>query len=54
MDLTKRVTLAVVIVAADTVLFFIPLTALVLAYILIANPPWFTRFINQLGSPEAP
>ncbi|MFH1242625.1 MAG: hypothetical protein V1689_09730 [Pseudomonadota bacterium] len=28
--------------------FFIPLTALFLAYILVLNPRWFTKFQNTL------
>jgi hypothetical protein len=48
MDLTKRIGLAIGILALDAVLFFLPMTAIFLAYILIFNPPWFRQFINRL------
>ncbi len=48
MDLTKRIGLAVGILALDAVFFFLPLTAIFLAYVLIFNPPWFRQFINRL------
>jgi hypothetical protein len=51
MEMTKRILLAVAILAIDTVFFFLPLTAIFLAYVLIANPPWFRQFINRLDSP---
>lgn len=36
------------IVAADSVAFVLPLTAIFLAYIIILNPPWFRDFLNGL------
>jgi uncharacterized membrane protein len=51
MDLTKRIALALGILVLDAVLFFLPVTAIFLAYVLIFNPPWFRQFINRLEPP---
>jgi len=51
MQRTQRVILAVVILAADLAVFFLPLSAIFLAYVLVFNPPWFRDFINNLGEP---
>jgi hypothetical protein len=48
MDLTKRIALALGILVLDAVFFFLPITAIFLAYVLIVNPPWFRQFINRL------
>jgi hypothetical protein len=33
----------------DLLIFFLPLNALFLVYILIFNPPWFRNFLNNLN-----
>lgn len=48
MGLTKRIGLAIGILVVDAVFFFLPMTAIFLAYVLIVNPPWFRQFINRL------
>ena len=48
MKRTHRTLLAAVILILDVAVFFMPLTAIFLAYILIFNPPWFRDFINNL------
>lgn len=48
MGMTQRVLLAVGIVTIDLVAFFLPLTAIVLAYVIVFNPPWFRNFILNL------
>jgi hypothetical protein len=48
MSLTNRILLAAAILLLDLVVFFFPLTASFLAYIIIFNPPWFREFINHL------
>lgn len=48
MGMTQRVLLAVGIVAIDLVAFFLPLTAILLAYVIVFNPPWFRNFILNL------
>jgi hypothetical protein len=48
MSMINRVLLALGVVALDIVVFFVPLTAVFMAYILVYNPPWFRGFINSL------
>jgi hypothetical protein len=48
MQKKQRIILAVAILAADLVVFFLPLAAIFLAYVLVFNPPWFRDFINNL------
>ena len=52
MDMTKRVLIAIGIVAIDAVFFFLPISALFLAYILVFDPPWFRRFLAELMGPS--
>ena len=51
MTMTQRVLLAVVIVLVDLVAFFLPLSAIFLAYVFVFNPPWFRDLINRLEGP---
>jgi hypothetical protein len=53
MKMSTRVSIALGVVLLDLAVFFLPLTALFLAYVLIYNPPWFRDFLNTLGSAEA-
>ena len=48
MSMTHRVILAALILLVDLAIFFLPLTALFLAYILIYNPSWFREFLDRL------
>ncbi len=50
MTMTQRALLAAVIVLIDLVAFFIPLTALVVAYVILLNPPWFKAFMQRLDA----
>ena len=50
MKMTYRVLLALGVLTVDLVVFFLPLTALFLAYIFIYNPPWFRELINSLDA----
>jgi len=45
----KRFLLALGIVLIDLILFFLPLTAFFLAYVIIYNPPWVKEFLEGLG-----
>lgn len=47
MGMAARVLLAVGLVLLDTLLFFLPLGALFLGYILVFNPSWFRDFLNR-------
>ncbi|MGD8833740.1 MAG: hypothetical protein PVJ84_03705 [Desulfobacteraceae bacterium] len=51
MTMTQRVLLAAAIVLVDLVAFFLPLTALMLAYVIVFNPPWFRDFVKHLEKP---
>jgi hypothetical protein len=44
----KRLLLALGIVLVDLVIFFLPLTSFLLAYVIIYHPPWVKDFINSL------
>jgi len=48
MTVTKRIVLSVCILLVDLVIFFLPLSALFLVYVLLYNPPWFRQFLNSL------
>lgn len=50
MSMTNRVLLALGVVALHLVVFFVPLTALFLGYILVYNPPWFREFLTNLDA----
>jgi hypothetical protein len=55
MSITMRLLLAVGIVLIDLLIFFLPLSAFFLAYIILINPPWFRNFLqnlNQAGTSE--
>jgi len=44
----KRLLLALGILLLDLVIFFLPLTAIFLAYVIIYNPPWVKDFLEGL------
>ncbi len=48
MSYPQRILLCLGILALDLVVFFLPLSAMFLAYILLYNPPWFREFLNNL------
>ncbi len=48
MSMTKRLLLSAGILAVDLIVFFLPLTAFFLIYILLYNPPWFREFLQNL------
>jgi hypothetical protein len=53
MTMRNRILLGLGILAVDLVIFFLPLTAIFLIYIVIYNPPWFREFLNELdGEPH--
>jgi hypothetical protein len=49
-----RIVLALLVLAVDAALFYLPLTALFMAYILVWNPPWFRDFLNNLEKTDGP
>ena len=44
----SRLVLALVIVLVDGAVFFLPLAALFVAYVITTNPPWVRDFLNRL------
>ena len=44
---SQRILLCVGIVLIDLIVFFLPLTALFLVYIILVNPPWFREFLQH-------
>jgi hypothetical protein len=48
MSKKQRIMICVVILALDLAVFFLPLTAIFLVYIILQNPPWFREFLRQL------
>jgi len=48
MSLQKRLLLAAAIIILDLVMFFLPLTAIFLAYVIIYNPPWVKDLLKRL------
>ncbi len=36
------------VIAVDLALFMVPVVPFIAAYILIARPPWFRRFIDDV------
>ena len=53
MRLSDRLVWALLVVIVDTAAFAVPLAALLLAYVLLARPPWFRDWVEQLYR-EAP
>lgn len=53
MHMIFRIVLAVIAIVVDLLVFFVPLTALFLAYVLIFNPPWFRDFLNRAAKVSA-
>jgi hypothetical protein len=48
--MTQRLLLAGGILLVDLLVFFLPLTAFFLIYVLMYNPPWFREFLNTLDN----
>ena len=48
MSKKQRILICVLILVLDLAVFFLPLTAIFLVYIILNNPPWFREFLQQL------
>jgi len=48
MRLADRLAWALLVVVVDTAAFAVPLAALLLAYVLVARPPWFRDWVGQI------
>ncbi len=49
MNMTNRIILSIAILLVDLGVFFLPLTAFFLIYILLFNPAWFREFLDRLN-----
>ena len=52
MSLTNRILLASLVLLLDLAVFFFPITAVFLAYVIIFNPPWLKEVILRLDKPK--
>jgi hypothetical protein len=52
MSLTNRILIAALVVLLDLVVFFFPISAVLIAYVIIFNPQWFKDFILGLDKPD--
>ena len=50
MSHSSRLVLALVIVLVDWAVFFVPLSALFMAYVITTNPQWARDFLNGLDA----
>jgi hypothetical protein len=48
MSKQNRILLALGIILLDLIVFFLPLTAFFLAYVVVYNPPWVKDFLERL------
>ena len=49
MSMTYRLLICIGILLLDLLVFFLPLTAFFVVYILLVNPPWFREFLQQIN-----
>jgi len=54
MRLADRLVWALLVILVDTAAFAVPLAALLLAYVLLARPPWFLDWVEQLYRDDHP
>ena len=52
MSMHQRILICAIILLPDLVVFFLPLSAIFLIYIILKNPAWFREFLQQLGNPN--
>lgn len=52
MSMQNRILICIGILLVDLIVFILPLTALFLIYILLANPPWFREFLQQINQAD--
>jgi hypothetical protein len=48
MSTSERALLAVAIVLVDVAVVVVPLAALVVAWVVLARPPWFREWVRRL------
>jgi len=53
MSMAHRILICTGILLVDLAVFFLPLSALFLIYVILANPPWFREFLQKLNHNHA-
>lgn len=53
MTTNERVLLAVALVLVDLLFFALPITGFFAAYVLLARPPWFLAWVENLYGPRS-
>ncbi len=48
MKTTERIFYALLILLFDLVVFFLPLAAFLIAYVLLVRPPWFPELVEKI------
>jgi hypothetical protein len=54
MSTAERVLLALAVIAVDLMIFVVPITGLLAAFILLARPPWFREWVERLYTQQEP
>jgi hypothetical protein len=52
MSITHRILICIGILLLDLAVFFLPLSALFLVYILLVNPPWFRQYLQKINQAD--
>ena len=52
MSMAYRVLICIGILLMDLLVFFLPLTAFFVVYILLVNPPWFREYLHQINQAD--
>jgi len=53
MKFTQRVSFALLVLLFDLVVFFLPLAACFIAYVLLARPAWFPGWVERVYRDES-
>lgn len=53
MKLIERIVLAVMILVIDLAVFFVPLSALLLVFVVIFKPQWFKKVVDKVYEDSA-
>ena len=48
MNITHRVLICIGILLLDLIVFFLPLSAFFLVYVLLVNPRWFRQYLQKI------
>jgi hypothetical protein len=52
MNKKQRIIVCVIILLLDLIIFFLPISAIFLVYVIWHNPPWFRELLQQLDQPS--